>query len=239
MKIILGTKNKGKIREFKELIKNLNINLKIESLENFKVNEPEENGYSFLENAYIKAKSYYDQIKIPILSDDSGLEVYIPEFKMSSFFLPGIYSSRFYEYVFSNLNIFSSQFNIDKTFLKIFLEDISFMDKDRRNIKTLLFLLEKKYKDDLENLNIKAAFVSYLCLVINDNFFIFSKGKVNGYILSEERGNKGFGYDPIFFYKPFNKTFSELNLEEKNKVSHRGQAFKNLIENIKRVKDEF
>ena len=239
MKVVLGTKNKGKLREIKSLIKNLYKNLEIESLESFKIKEPEESGFSFLENAYIKAKFYYDQIKIPILSEDSGLEVYIPEFKMSSFFLPGIYSSRFYNYVFSNLDIFSEKFNIDKTFLKIFLEDISFMDKDEKNIKTLLFLLEKKYKNDLENLKIKASFVSYLCLVVNDSFFLFSKGKVNGYILSEERGDKGFGYDPIFFYKPFKKTFAELTLEEKNKVSHRAQAFKILLENIKRLKNEF
>lgn len=242
MKVVLGTKNKGKLNEFKSLIENVNnldINLKLESLESFKVDEPEENGFSFLENAYIKAKFYFDQIKLPILSEDAGLEVYIPEFKMSSFFLPGIYSSRFYDYVFSNLDTFSKKFNIDKTFLKIFLEDISFMEKDKRNIKTLLFLLEKKYKNDLENLKIKASFVSYLCLVTNDNFFLFSKGKVDGYILSEERGDKGFGYDPIFFYKPFNKTFAELTLKEKNKVSHRARAFKVLLENIKRLKNEF
>jgi non-canonical purine NTP pyrophosphatase (RdgB/HAM1 family) len=49
-----------------------------------------------------------------------------------------------------------------------------------------------------------------------------------GVILSETRGSKGFGYDPIFFFPPLGKTFAELTENEKNRVSHRGKALRNL-----------
>ena len=238
MEIILGTKNKGKLKEFLKLLENLKeINLKIFPLpENIK--DAKEEGNSFLENAYLKAKAYFDILKTSILSDDSGLEVYIPEFKMSSYYLPGIYSSRFFEFVKENLSLFLGKFSLNEKEFINFLSSIENMDKDKRNIKVLLKLLESKYKEDLKKLKIKAAFVSYLCLYRNENFFIFSRGKVEGKIYFEERGERGFGYDPIFFYEDFQKTFAEIPLEKKNKISHRGKAFLNLINNLKEVKHE-
>ena len=50
------------------------------------------------------------------------------------------------------------------------------------------------------------------------------QGEVEGYIAQESKGSYGFGYDPLFFYPPLKKTFGELLPEEKNRVSHRGQA---------------
>jgi len=51
-------------------------------------------------------------------------------------------------------------------------------------------------------------------------------GRCWGRILEEPRGTGGFGYDPLFFYEPLGKTFAELTAEEKNAVSHRGEAFR-------------
>jgi len=50
-------------------------------------------------------------------------------------------------------------------------------------------------------------------------------GTVSGMILSAPRGHSGFGYDPVFYYEPFKKTFGELTREEKSRVSHRAMAF--------------
>ncbi len=51
---------------------------------------------------------------------------------------------------------------------------------------------------------------------------------VHGFIAEEMRGENGFGYDPLFFYPPFGKTFGEVGREEKDRVSHRGKAFARL-----------
>jgi len=51
---------------------------------------------------------------------------------------------------------------------------------------------------------------------------------VEGRIATETRGEQGFGYDPLFFYPPFGKTFGEVKAEEKDRVSHRGKAFARL-----------
>jgi len=73
-KVILCTKNKGKVKEFEELFNSYNIDIKIISLFDLDDNdEVEENGTSFKENAFIKANYYYQKYHLPTISDDSGL----------------------------------------------------------------------------------------------------------------------------------------------------------------------
>lgn len=87
MKIILASNNKNKIKEFKELFKNSDI--EIYSLKDVAFyDEIEENGKTFTENALIKAKTIYDIYHIPVISDDSGLEVDALGGK------PGVFSAR-------------------------------------------------------------------------------------------------------------------------------------------------
>jgi XTP/dITP diphosphohydrolase len=60
------------------------------------------------------------------------------------------------------------------------------------------------------------------------------KGEVHGLITRELRGGGGFGYDPLFFYPPYQKTFGEVSIDMKHRVSHRGQAlgkFRELFQN--------
>ncbi len=65
------------------------------------------------------------------------------------------------------------------------------------------------------------------------------RGECHGEILRQPRGDGGFGYDPLFYYPPLGKTFSELSLEEKNTISHRRVALdKFVIELLKRIKGE-
>ena len=58
------------------------------------------------------------------------------------------------------------------------------------------------------------------------------RGDVQGRILTDEKGEYGFGYDPVFFYPPIDSTFAEIPEEEKNRLSHRGRAARALLEAI-------
>jgi len=74
----------------------------------------------------------------------------------------------------------------------------------------------------------KAAFRTCITLIINGEQKQF-EGRVEGEILHERKGAKGFGYDPIFMPAGFTKSFAEMTMEEKNSISHRGLAVKALI----------
>ncbi len=79
--------------------------------------------------------------------------------------------------------------------------------------------------------NRKAHFKSVVAYY-DGELHIFT-GKTRGKILHEKRGTGGFGFDPIFQPKGFNKTFAEMTTEEKNRISHRGKAFKAFSEWLK------
>ena len=85
IKLLVGTNNKGKLKEIRDLLPK---NLKIYSPSNFKIKSPIENGKNFEENSLIKAKYFSKKLKMTCLSDDSGLEIDILEKN------PGIYSAR-------------------------------------------------------------------------------------------------------------------------------------------------
>lgn len=84
-----------------------------------------------------------------------------------------------------------------------------------------------KALDGVENR--KARFRTVIALNINGEQYFF-EGIVNGKILTEEHGEGGFGYDPIFQPDGFDKSFSEMEMDEKNKISHRGRATAKLVE---------
>jgi XTP/dITP diphosphohydrolase len=71
--------------------------------------------------------------------------------------------------------------------------------------------------------NRKARFRTVIALIINEQELFF-EGVVNGHIISDRRGNAGFGYDPLFIPEGFDKTFAELGAAIKNKISHRAAA---------------
>ncbi|MCL2631159.1 MAG: RdgB/HAM1 family non-canonical purine NTP pyrophosphatase [Firmicutes bacterium] len=78
--------------------------------------------------------------------------------------------------------------------------------------------------------NREAHFVASCVLWFPSGTFLHGEGKVFGEILKAPQGEQGFGYDPLFFYPPLNKSFAELSSEEKNSLSHRGTALKTLQE---------
>lgn len=73
-----------------------------------------------------------------------------------------------------------------------------------------------------------AYFKTVICLIL-DGKEHFISGEIHGEIISELRGTDGFGYDPIFVPNAYSETFAEMNLEQKNQISHRAQAIKKLI----------
>lgn len=77
-----------------------------------------------------------------------------------------------------------------------------------------------------------ARFVSVIALARCCHVIETFQGTVEGEILREPRGKNGFGYDPLFLYPPFGKSFAEIGAEEKFRVSHRGQALRKLFEHL-------
>lgn len=89
------------------------------------------------------------------------------------------------------------------------------------NIKKLLNNLEIRK-------NRKAQFKTAIALNIQGKQFIFD-GVCKGTILTEKRGDSGFGYDPVFMPESFNRSFAEMNMTEKGSISHRGKAVEKLV----------
>ena len=89
------------------------------------------------------------------------------------------------------------------------------------NISLVLKSLENKKSRS-------ATFKTVICLIINNRKHFF-EGSVPGTITEQKSGESGFGYDPIFIPFGYNKTFSEMTIEEKNLISHRSKAVQKLI----------
>jgi XTP/dITP diphosphohydrolase len=80
--------------------------------------------------------------------------------------------------------------------------------------------------------NRRASFVCAVSIAKPSGQTLIYTGRCAGEILHEPRGDNGFGYDPLFFYPPFGRTFAQLTAEEKNRVSHRGRAMRKLRDDV-------
>lgn len=197
-KILIATTNQGKIRELKrilaEYIEIYHCNINVLTLNDFsKPEEPLENGSTFEENAVIKAKYYYELFKIPVICDDSGLEVDAINKK------PGIFSARYASY---NGKDASAKDNCEKLL------------RDLKEIK-----------------NRSARFCCAMVYYDGNNTFC-ATGYTEGKILDREIGTNGFGYDPIFYSTEAEKPMGLIDDKTKDLISHRGKAFKKLINAI-------
>ncbi|EKQ51835.1 MULTISPECIES: XTP/dITP diphosphatase [unclassified Clostridium] len=193
-RLILASNNKKKIKEMKEILKELAIEVK--SLEDENINiDVVEDGATFEENSKKKAREIYEFLvkrgdkNFIVLADDSGLAV---DYLNGE---PGIYSARYAG------------------------ED----GNDAKNNEKLLGNLRGVKEEDRT-----AKFICQLAMFTDNGDYFKVTGEVEGYIIEELHGEGGFGYDPLFFYKPLNKTFAELTSDEKNNISHRGIALKEL-----------
>ena len=183
--IVLATHNRDKREELQEALSEFT--LEILSLNDFPfIGEIEEVGQTLLENSSIKAKTVHNLTQMPVIADDTGLEV---EALNGA---PGIYSARYAG------------------------EDVTYED----NVNKLLAEME-----DIPLENRKAQFRTVISFVDKDRE-LWTEGTIKGIIGETAKGKNGFGYDPVFFVPELEKTFSELSIGEKNKISHRGLAMK-------------
>lgn len=97
---------------------------------------------------------------------------------------------------------------------------------DQKNMDKLLANLK-------EEPNRTARFKSVIAAVFSEDDIVVAEGECEGVIIDEKRGENGFGYDPIFYVESLGKTFSEMTDAEKNSLSHRGNAIRNLKEQLK------
>jgi XTP/dITP diphosphohydrolase len=94
---------------------------------------------------------------------------------------------------------------------------------DESNIDKVLALLTGVPREER-----RARFVCCIALSLKERVLTEIRGTVEGLITEERRGASGFGYDPIFYYPPLDKTFAQMTPGEKNSVSHRGRALRQL-----------
>ena len=99
-----------------------------------------------------------------------------------------------------------------------------FLEKFSNNKKAFEYIISNVIKHK----NNKAFFVTAISLTLKENHHIIFLGKINGTVSLEPKGSDGFGYDPIFIPENSIKTFAEMKLEEKNKISHRKIAISKL-----------
>jgi XTP/dITP diphosphohydrolase len=185
-KLLLASNNSGKLREMKDLLKDLNLELYTPSDLGIQL-QVKETGQTYAENAGKKALTYAQQAGLLSLADDSGLEVALLDGA------PGLYSARY-----------APQPGAD--------------DADRRS-----YLLEQLQGYPLPWL---AKFHCTIVVAEPDGQLYFAEGECPGEIIPKERGDDGFGYDPIFLLPEIGFTMAELSLAQKNKLSHRARAVK-------------
>lgn len=154
----------------------------------------EETGESYAENSLKKARTISEETGLPVLSDDSGLEI------SALGGAPGYRSSRF----------------------------AGPKATDAENLARLM--------EELDGISGRdARFVTVATLYIPPRERYVARGVLSGEIALEPRGDSGFGYDPVFIPKGFDKTLAQLGEEKKNKISHRRKALEKIRAELRAI----
>ncbi|MDY4671216.1 MAG: XTP/dITP diphosphatase [Oliverpabstia sp.] len=192
-KIIFATGNEGKMKEIREILADLPV--EVLSMKEAGIQaDIVEDGKTFEENAIIKAKAIAEISGEIVMADDSGLEI---DYLNGE---PGIYSARYMG------------------------EDTSYRIKNNNLIQRLEGVPDEKRT---------ARFVCAIAAAFPDRTVWTTEGVVEGIIGYEEKGENGFGYDPIFYLPEYQCTTAQLTDEEKNAISHRGKALRKMAEKLK------
>jgi XTP/dITP diphosphohydrolase len=210
---LFATNNSHKLEEARQILLQPIISLSDLSL----TGDIPETAETLEGNALQKAQFVWDRLRtstldagnIHVFADDTGLEVEALQNE------PGVYSARY-------ANFPLSKFPQDKKAYYASLPDPPF----NLNIEKLLKALHPQQ-------NRKACFRTVICLLHNGDIHYF-EGRIDGYILREPQGEMGFGYDSVFCPVGYQtaganntpKSFASLSAEEKNAISHRGNALR-------------
>jgi len=198
-KILVASGNPGKLAELRSM---LGGDVEYVGLADFPdVEEVKEDGATFAENARKKALGYAKQTELWTIADDSGLVVDALGGR------PGVKSARFSGFLPPRHK--GTKENREEV--------------DRRNFEKVLAMLEGMPWEKRT-----ARFVCCLCSASPEKVLIETEGKLEGVITEKQVGENGFGYDPIFFVPQIDKTVAQLSREEKNAISHRGNAIRKL-----------
>lgn len=190
--IIIATKNEGKAKEFKQMLEPKGYYIKT-LLDYPEIEDVNETGYTFEDNARLKAETISELLQTAVLADDSGLCIDALDGA------PGVFSARF-----------SGEEKNDA----------------RNNAKVLAMLGE------MTDVDRSAHFHCTLVLSKPGKESLVVEGKFQGEIAQFPQGDSGFGYDPIFFLPELGKSVAELSEDEKNTISHRALALKELDKQI-------
>lgn len=192
-KIIFATGNEEKMREIREILASLPV--EVLSMKEAGIQaDIIEDGKTFEENAVIKAKAIAQLSEEIVLADDSGLVI---DYLNGE---PGIYSARYMG------------------------EDTSYRIKNENLIQRLEGVPDEERT---------ARFVCVIAAAFPDGTVLTTEGTVEGRIGYEEKGENGFGYDPIFYLPEYGCTTAQLTEEKKNEISHRGKALRKMVEKLR------
>lgn len=198
-RVLVATSNPGKIRDLVGAAAGHEVS--VESLPGFAgLPGVVEDGLTFEANAKKKAEFYSKHAEGElVIADDSGLEV--DALKGA----PGVRSARY---------------AADEVHAP---EEAPNSDDEANNARLLRELAG--VPDEFRT----ARFVCVIAVARNGHTLATFHGKAEGLVLHQARGESGFGYDPLFFFPLINKTFAEINAEEKALYSHRGAAFRQFL----------
>jgi XTP/dITP diphosphohydrolase len=198
--LLIATSNPDKLEEIRELLADAPVPLV--SLRDFpRVPEPEETGKTFEENAWLKGQ-YYEQTIAPLaLESSSGPVLTVAED-----------SGLVIDALDGEPGIRSARFlRTDASYPERFAEIYRRLAEHPERPRT-------------------ARFVCSVAVVRNGASVFRTSKTVEGEIAPEPRGTRGFGYDPIFWYPPYESTLAEVEQASKLRVAHRGQAFRALAD---------
>ena len=204
MKIVFATNNQHKLSEIRSI---LGDSIEVLSLKDIgcDVDIPE-TGTTLEDNALQKAQYVYDHYHIDCFADDTGLEVDALDGA------PGVYSARY-----ASMAADSGQISHDsEANMARLLKELGNNNNRKARFRTVIALIQKK------------DICPCGCSSIKEIHKF--EGIVEGEIIRERRGGEGFGYDPIFQPAGYDKTFAELGMDIKNRISHRARATQKLCE---------
>ena len=204
-RLLIASHNPGKVREIADLLGPHGI--EPVSAAELDLPEPDEIGTTFIDNADLKARAAADLSGLAALADDSGLCVEALGDR------PGIFSAR---WAYPDPHVPPEAGPGEVT--------------GERDFN----LAMRRVHDELEALGDDASrnahFTCALALVWPDGHAEWFEGRVDGVLVWPPRGDKGFGYDPMFVPAGHDRTFGEMEPDEKHRISHRADAFRKLVE---------
>ncbi len=195
--LVLASGNEKKLREIASIMQPFGYDL-IKQAE-LGVDEADETGTTFVENAIIKARHAAAITGLPAIADDSGLEVDALQGA------PGVYSARF-----------SGSNATDDSNNALLVEKLQSVPESARSARYRAVIVFMSHAADASP--------------------VICEGSWEGHIILSPRGNSGFGYDPYFYLQELGCTAAELPGEQKNRISHRGQALALLQQRLQQNK---